>query len=117
MLWSNLSIEETYRMYGKVSKAQLDQMIEDRAQAPDLDAVETKIEEGMTQFPAEDFLEGFKNRLIALSKCMNKSANKTELLACIEQLDDIAQCTFYAADYGRSELNDALSEVKKALGR
>ena len=114
MIFSSLSPQETYRMHGKVSRAQLEELLDAQEKAADLDDVKVKVEEGMTQFPAEDFLEGIKNRMFELSKKL-RGANKEELQGIIEQLDDIAQCTFNASDYGRSELRDAIKMIEEAM--
>ena len=84
---------------------------EERLEA--LGGVEARIDEAICQFPAEDFLEGIKNRLHELSKRV-RGENREEVIGIIEALDDIAQCTFNAADYGRHELRQARKALEKA---
>jgi hypothetical protein len=73
-------------------------------------AMDAHVNEACCQFPAEDFLEGVKDRLHELSKRV-RGDNKSELMGIIEALDDIAQCTFNAADYGRDELRKAIKAL------
>lgn len=113
MIWSNLSAQETYRMYGRITKEQMENLLDQSAAYEGIDGIDAHISEAMCQYPAEDFLEGIKTRLNALQKNL-RGANREELGGIIEALDDLAQTTFYAADYGRSELNKAEQALLEA---
>lgn len=113
MIWSNMSPHETFRMYGRVSKSQLEALLETDERLEGIDGIDAHIDEAIAQFPAEDFLEGIKSRLHDLSKKI-RGDNKEDLKGIIEALDDLAQCTFNSADYGRSELNSALKALTAA---
>lgn len=110
----NATAEEEYRLTGKVTGERLERLL-DRSEAlsrlSDMDAL---IEEGMSQYPSEDFLFDAIERLHELAKRL-RGDNKETLIGIIESLDDIAQTTFYDADYGRGELKKALEILKKAL--
>jgi len=112
-VFSSLSAQETYRMHGRVTRAQLENLLDQEASLEGIGGVDGYIDEAMCQYPAEDFLEGHKTRLVELMKNL-RGANKETMSGIIEALDDIAQCTFNAADYGRSELNKALKTLKEA---
>ena len=53
------------------------------------------------------------DKLHALAKNL-RGQNRETLIGIIESLDDIAQCTFNAADYGRDELKKALEVFKSS---
>ena len=110
---SNMTLAEEFRMNGALSADSIESLIEREALLDGLNGIEVKIKEGMTQFPAEDFLQGPIKRLHQLAKKL-RGDNRSEVLAIIESLDDIAQCTFNSADYGRSELKDALKIYEDA---
>ena len=76
-----------------------------------MDGAKVYINEAMGQFPAEDFLAGPIERLHEMAKRL-RGDNRATLLEIIKQLDDIAQCTISADDYGRSELHKAIGELK-----
>ena len=111
MFMSNLSREEEFRLTGTLRRESIDELLDASSRLEALGGVDAHIEEALAQYPAEDFLEGVKQRLGALMKNV-RGANKDELQGIIEALDDIAQTTFYAADYGRDELRKALRTVK-----
>lgn len=100
-------------MYGKVSKKQLEQLVDLDAKALNFAEAKGHIEEGMTQFPAEDCLQGIKDRMVALSRCMSKSANRNELLSIIEALGTVEQELQQASEYGKEKCGEALKEMEK----
>lgn len=110
-VFSSLSAQETYRMHGKVTRAQLEELLDLEHRIDKIDGIDSYMHEAMGQFPAEDFLETIKTRLHELSKKL-RGDNKATANGIIEALDDLAQCTFYAADYGRSELNKAIKAIE-----
>lgn len=113
-MFSNITAKEEFRLTGTVSGDRLDELL-DRSEALDkLEGLDAHIEEAKCQYPAEDFLSGITDRLHELAKRL-RGDNRQEVLGIIEALDDIGQTTFYASDYGRSELGKALEIVKAAL--
>lgn len=111
---SNMSAEEEFRITGTLNPGAIETLLDRETLLRNLDGIDVKIEEGMAQFPSEDFLQGTINRLHQLAKKL-RGENRLKVLAIIECLDDLAQCTFNAADYGRSELKDALKMYKDAV--
>lgn len=109
-VFSSLSPQETYRMHGRLTRAQIENLLDQEQKYKQLEGIDACVSEAMAQFPAEDFLEDIKSRLNELSKKL-RGDNREALAGIIESIDDLAQCTFYATDYGRSELN----KVEKAL--
>lgn len=109
-VWSNLTPSETYQMYGSLTRGQIEDLLESSSYVDSVSDAAGYVDEGMSQFPAEDFLEDLKSRMVALSKNL-RGANKEELLAIIGSLDDIAQNTFNSSEYGREELKKALTVI------
>lgn len=108
-----LTPSENFRLFGQLPQEQLEQLLDQEKRLAQVESVGGHISDAMAQFPAEDFLadiltelRGVKSELRANSKHKGKIAN------LIEKLDDIAQTTFYAADYGRDELRKALKVVE-----
>jgi hypothetical protein len=106
----NLTHEEYFRMYGTLTEQRISDLLDEASAAPNVEGATIHINEGMAQFPAEDFLEPIKTRLIELQQNV-RGANKDTLQGIIEALDDLAQITFYAADAGRDELQKALNDL------
>lgn len=108
---SEMTNAEYLRLNGALSLERMHEMVrleeESGFLASAAESAKVYVQEGMTQFPAEDFLENIKQRLIDLQKS-TRGSNREALAGIIESLDDLAQTTFYAADYGRSELHNAL---------
>lgn len=94
-------------MNGSLSEARCLELINLSEQVPIYEDAIVKVEEARGQFPAEDFTSSISDRLHNIAKRL-RGDNKSDLLNVIEALDDLAQCTFYATEYGRSELHDAL---------
>ena len=107
---SNLTAEESLRLYGRLSRSMVEDLLERSQGLEDAQGAEAHIQEAMAQFPAEDFLSPIIERLNELRKNL-RGANKEELGCIIESLDDLAQCTFNAVDYGRDELRKALEGI------
>src|SRR5205085_12052465 len=103
----NLDHEEYARLHGGLlSPERVDEVLEAFHALPDVEAIDTKIHEARGCFPAEDFL----SEVISLAgtlKARSRGANKDFADRLFAMLEDVAQCTFNAADYGRAELNDA----------
>jgi hypothetical protein len=106
----NLSNAEFFRMHETLTPARIEALLDGEMEIVGIKGVGPHIQEGMGQFPAEDFLAGAIERLNNLAKRL-RGDNKAELLGCIEALDDIAQTTFNASDYGRDELRKALAAI------
>lgn len=104
--------EEFYRLNGYLSRDYAEPLLDASDKLQHVTGIAAYIQEGMSQFPAEDFLADIKDRLHTLAKRMYKGDNKTELLAIIEAMDDQLQCQFYATEYGTSELHKALKVIK-----
>lgn len=109
---SNMTAEEHLRMNGTLPLDMMEELAGYPAKLEALESVEHYMSETMGQFPAEDFLSDPITRLQALAKRV-RGDNRDEVLAIIEQLDDIAQTTFNAADYGRDELRKGIKLFKE----
>jgi len=114
VVFSSLTPTETFRMYGSLTRRQIEDLLGKDEALRELEGIDAHIDEAMCQYPAEDFLESIKTRLHELSKKL-RGDNKDTLNGIIESLDDIAQCTFYAADYGRDELQKARNAIDASL--
>lgn len=73
---------------------------------PDAGAVAAHIQEAANQYPAEDFLAGVIEDFAELRENV-RGANRDLADRIAAKLEDVAQCTFNAADYGRDELRKA----------
>jgi len=112
MYISNLTPKERYRLTGTLDAEQIEELLGVEDKLESISGVDAHVKEAMTQYPEEDFLSGPIARLHELAKSV-RGENRQKLLSIIEQLDDIAQCTFNAADYGRSELKEALKAFQQ----
>lgn len=113
---SSLTIKEHFNLHGSLPTATIEQLVDDLAdRGPVNEAAEAAtvyMGEASGQFPAEDFLSAVTGKLQDLAKRL-RGNNKAELLGIIESMDDIAQTTFNAADYGREQLGLAKTELEK----
>lgn len=106
----SLTPREHLKLHGALPASQLEDLIDWRERTEDVADSTAYLDEARGQFPAEDFLSGPIERLHAIAKRL-RGDNRSDLLAIIESLDDVAQCTFNAADYGRSELDKAKASL------
>lgn len=113
MYISNMSAREYLQYTGSVPIEKVEQLLDKEDLLNDVINIGDSISEAIGQYPSEDFLQDVISRLHDLSKHM-RGYNRATLLGIIESLDDIAQCTFDATDYGRSVLKDAIRVVQKA---
>ncbi|MFK3740917.1 hypothetical protein [Massilia sp. TN1-12] len=102
----SLTPREHLKLHGSLPERQLEQLIEWRERTEEVVSTTAYLQEARGQYPAEDFLACPIERLHQLAKKL-RGENREALLGIIESLDDIAQTTFNAADYGRSELRKA----------
>lgn len=108
----NLTPEENFRMYGALPSCQVEELLNAQSQLEGIKDIDGNIKDAMAQFPAEDFLAGVITDLASVINGMRKNnAALDSLRAISEKLEDIAQTTFNAADYGRSELRSALKTI------
>jgi uncharacterized protein YunC (DUF1805 family) len=105
------SPEENYRMFCAIHPDQMEELLDIAARMESIQSIEGNLIDA-NSYPTEDFLSGPIDRLHDLAKRL-RGDNKETLLAIIETLDDIAQCTHYESEHGRSELKSALSTIKK----
>jgi hypothetical protein len=110
---TNLTNAEHFRLNGTLPEDRIEELLTLDAQLQAVKGIDAHVEEAMTQYPAEDFLSGILSQLHALAKNV-RGDNREKVVWIIEQLDDIAQCTFNAADYGRDELRQALKALEGA---
>lgn len=110
-MFSNMTAREHLRLCGAVPVEKIEDLLEKEEALEEMEGIDAHISEAMAQYPAEDFLQGPINRMHELAKRL-RGDNRAELLGIIEQLDDIAQCTFNSADYGRSELNAVIKTIE-----
>jgi molecular chaperone DnaK (HSP70) len=114
ILFSSMTAQEEFRMTGTLSPNRIESLLSVEGRLEALDGLSNHIEEAMSQYPAEDFLSDIESRLHEFAKKL-RGQNKEALLGIIESLSDLAQTTFYAADYGRSELKEALKAFKEGV--
>ena len=112
--WSNMSAREEMLLTGQVSKERLEALIEKSEALEAMDGIEAHIEEARGQYPAEDFLEKHKDQLMQLRNKL-RGSNRETMDAILESLDDLAQMTFYSSEYGRSELNEAMTLFRASI--
>lgn len=103
----NVTHAEHFLLYGTLTERRCLELIALSEHVCDLSDAVIKVREGMGQFPAEDFLSDVQEKLNKLRDKL-RGDNKDTLSGILESLEDIAQCTFNASDYGRSELKDAI---------
>jgi hypothetical protein len=108
---SNMTAAEQLRYTGSVDRETLEALVETERYAEAIRDIDANIEEAMCQYPAEDFLQEVLTSLHELMKSV-RGSNRDAVQGIIESLDDIAQTTFNAADYGRGELRAALNAVR-----
>jgi hypothetical protein len=105
------SPEEEFRLFGKLSVETTERLLDASAKLEAVKDIDERLTEAMAQIPAEDFLEDIKRRLNDLRSNL-RGNNRETMGGIIEAIDDLAQCTFNAGDYARSELNKALAVLK-----
>lgn len=105
------SAEEQYRHYGRIEGPICADLLGFEAQVEALDGIEAHLQEAKGQYPAEDFLTDIASRLTALAKNL-RGENRDTLKEISDELSSLAQSTWQAAEYGRSELTAA----QKLLG-
>jgi hypothetical protein len=115
---SSMTPEEEFRIFGKISRASTEMLLDVYAAVGDggVDDVQIHVQEALAQYPAEDFLSGILRQLNILVANV-RGSNKEKLLGIIESLDDVAQTTHYATEYGRGELYVALNKIKPVLAK
>ena len=112
-MFSSLTNKEYFRMYGTLSPDRIEELLYDPSTEIDLAGAVAKIEEGIRQFPEEDFVYNIIECLQTLAKRL-RGANREELLSIINAAEDALQCQFYATEYGRRELIDAIKLIDPA---
>ena len=110
--YSNLSAREHFNLNGCVPRDMLEALLDKEEELNRLLGLEAHISEAKGCFPAEDFLEPIKARLIEFQKRV-RGSNRDEIGVIIESLDDLAQLTFNETDYGRDELRKALKAIEQ----
>lgn len=110
-VFSSMSPEETFRMYGSLTRAQVECLLERGTALESVNGIDAHLDEARCQYPAEDFLEGHKESLLDLMENL-RGANRETLKGIIENLADIATNTNNSADYGREELDKALKVIE-----
>lgn len=115
---SSMTPEEEFRLFGKISRVNTEMLLDVYAAVGDggVDDVPDHINEALAQYPAEDFLSDILRRLNILVANV-RGSNKENLLGIIESLDDVAQTTHYATEYGRGELHVALNKIKPVFAK
>lgn len=112
-MFSSLTDQEFFRLHGTLPPERIEPLLHDPHAQIDLAGAVGKIEEGMGQFPEEDFGHDIISRLQALAKFV-RGSNREELLSIISAAEDLFQCQFNSSDYGRSELIDAIKCIDPA---
>lgn len=113
MFGINYTDKEIFRLTGALPGERLEALLERAEELENAVDIEAHISEALGQYPAEDFLQEPINRLNQLAKRL-RGENRAEVTYIIEMLDDIAQCTFNAGEYGKDELHKAKKTLQIA---
>lgn len=104
---SNMTDEECLRLHGALPRDRTEALIDALGAAPNAEDIRALASEAMSQFPAEDFLAAVITQLHQL-RDSSRGTNVERITHVIEQLDDIAQRTFAATDYGCDVLHQII---------
>jgi len=103
--------KEELRLTGTLSRERIESLIDKSDSLEALEGVDSHIEEAMVQYPTEDFLKQHRDQLRQLREKL-RGNNRETMDSILESLDNLAQITFHASEYGMSELNEALSIIR-----
>ena len=113
--WSNLSPSETYRMYGALTRDQIEELIACGEGMEKIDGATGYIDEAKGSFPDEDFLAKPIKAMQELAKSV-RGANREALEKIIAQLSEIQTTTYQQAEYGLEQLESAATAIAQAQG-
>lgn len=101
---------ETYRMYGALTRGQIENLIDTAESVESADGVDGYIDEARCMYPSEDFLEEPIKALNELAKGM-RGEKRIEIEAIANQLREILTNTTNSSDYGREQLDKATTAL------
>lgn len=108
-----LTDAEYFRIHGTLPADRIEDMLHLGTAANELKGAQAHIQEARAQYPDEDFLSDVESDLQDIIRS-TRGATRDRLKALAAKLEDIAQTTFYASDYGRDELRK-LDKLLEAL--
>ncbi len=108
---SNLSPREAFRIYGQLPEQIINRLIDHNEACEDIADCAANIREASSQFPEEDFLSETISDLQKIVKRI-RGENKTDLQVAIDALEEIQLTFSRATEYGRKELNEALTVIE-----
>ena len=106
---SNMTFAEEFRMTGTLRPEVIERLIDSVPESGMVDGIKVKINEASGMYPSEDFLQPTIDQLREIASRL-RGRNRDDLLALVTSIDNLAQCTHADAEYGRSELREALSK-------
>jgi len=110
---SNLTSREALNLFGTLPADHIERLIDIEEAQESARGVAPYIEEAITCFPGEDFIEseGVLDDLRKIAKTV-RGDNRVAILAVIEKLEGVQLGTARQAEYGVSELRNALREIE-----
>ena len=111
--YSGMTNRELFDLNGTLSAERIESLldIEATVTADDIDPL--TIDEAVAQFPDEGFLTDISQRVVDIAKrCRGR--NREDLLDICAALGDLEMTTFYAAEYGISELRQLQAALDRA---
>lgn len=111
MMFSNLTCEEQYRMYGAVHGDQAIELLDAMAAVEAMDGMEGTIQEAIGCYPGEDVLSKQITALDKLHKNV-RGENKHALEGILEELIDLRRELYDNAEHGRDELRNVLKALE-----
>jgi len=113
---SNMTPREAFNQFGTLPESMIDSLINTQEAADQTSGVCPNIEETLTQYPGEDFIEsaGVFDDLRAIARSV-RGDNKAAILNVIEKLEALQLCIARQSEYGKSELNNALNDIAHVM--
>ena len=111
-VYSAMTPAEIYRTNGTLPDKTIEELITAHEKLQAVEGIECNIAETATQFPDEDFLQDIISDLQTLAKRI-RGDNKSDLLAIIDNIENLQLSTHNEAEYGRSELKQALKAIEE----
>ena len=111
MIASNMTNREYYALNGTLSAERIEAILDAEEFSPRIEGAISDINEAMNPFNSEDFLCATLDRILRIKKMTRSSAIADELSALYGSLEDLQQVTFYAMQYQKEKLHEALSAL------
>lgn len=109
-MFSSLTKEEKFRLTGTLPPHDIESLLDIAAKSDGCPDFRVKLNEAQSQFPDEDFLSEPLKLLREVMK-NSRGSNKEKLLRLFEGLSTIETEVRQAAEYGMSEIDDAIRMI------